>query len=164
MIVIGIDPGIADGKPLALVTVDTDELRVVSCAEKHIGSGHSLWTKYGIWRRCLWLAIERDKPDLVAIEDSRGVGGKGSAHLQTLVSLLSEVAEIWYNSPTILVKPTEAKAAVRKGNSTKEEIAQTIRMLMDCSGLPEGHDWTDAVAVALAGERKWQMEQLKEGG
>ena len=163
MIVIGIDVGTADKKPIAIVTVDTDEWRVVSCAEKHIGSGHSLWTKYGIWRRCLWLAIERDEPDLVAIEDSRGIGGRGSAHLQTLVTLLKERAEE-LGVPVVLVKPTEAKAAVRKGNSTKEEIAQTIRALMDCSELLAGHDWTDAVAVALAGERKWQMEQLKKGG
>lgn len=169
MIVIGIDPSIADGKPLAAVTLDVEALRLIPDPswfrfDRMTDSwGCDLRSKYDQWLAYLDNLISLKKPDLIAIEDSRGVGGKGSAHLQTLVTLLKEQAEA-LGVPVILVKPSEAKAAVRKGNSTKVEIAETIRALMDCTALPDGYDWTDAVAVALAGERKWQWEQAKKGG
>ena len=39
--------------------------------------------------------------------------------------------------------------------------AHGVRLLYDCSKLPEGYDYTDAVAVAHAGEAKrfWESQE-----
>ena len=170
MIILGIDPGIAAGKPLAIVTVGTDELRVIADREwreeEVLGAwGSGLWRKFGQWRGRLLVLEMLRQPDLIVIEDSRGVGGKGSAHLQALVTLLKEQAE-GLGVSVILVNPQEAKAAVamgRGGRRTKKWVATGVRLLVDCSELPDGYDWTDAVAVALAGEQKWREQKLKGG-
>jgi len=166
MRVTGIDPGIAAGKPIAIVTVDflpTDAPRITGVVDETALSG-SLWDKFCVWRMCLRCVIDQQRPDLVAIEDARGVGGKGSAHLMALVTLLKEVCKD-QGVPVILVNNQQAKSAIlRTGRRTAKRVAETIRLLVEnADDLPEsaGFDHEAATSVAWAGETLWR-EKLME--
>ena len=154
MRIIGIDPSTAPGKPHAIVTIDTDARRVTHAVEDIEAQGGPLWDRLGLWRFLLAVVIADQQPDLVAIENARGVGGQGHA-LQTLVALLAEQAEAC-GVPCVLVNPQSAKSAVCVSKlRNKKAVAHGVRLLYDCAGLPGGYDHTDAVAIAHAGEALW---------
>lgn len=168
MKIVGIDPAIAKGKPIAIVTLSlspTDAPRILGVVDETSLSG-SLMDKYKLWRFCLRLVIEQQKPDLVAIEEARGPGGKGSAHLRALVTLLKELCEE-VGTPVILVNNQQAKSAIlRTGRRTAERVAASVRLLVEnADRLPEtaGFDYEAAVSVAWAGEGLWREKQMREG-
>jgi len=167
MKVVGIDPAIANGKPIAIIALDlplTDAPRITGGVDKTALSG-SLWEKCKLWRLCLRCVIEQQKPDLVAIEDARGVGGRGSAHLMTLVTLLVELCEE-LDVPVILINNQQAKSAViRTGRRTAKDVAANVRLLVEnADKLPPsaGFDYEAAVSVAWAGEALWRQGQMWE--
>jgi len=169
--IIGFDPGIAIGKPVAIVAIDdayhpgclmpgddpTPWVQLLGHAPKDKLTG-TLWQRYKYIRSVLQSEIVLRAPDLVAIEDSRGVGGRGHA-LQTLVALVQEWCTEW-GVPCVTVNPQTVKAAFGK---KKPEIAANIRLLLrGADKLPRGRDWTDAVAVALCGAAALLLKQQRE--
>ena len=167
MKVIGVDPAIAKGKPIAIVTLEltsTDAPKIVGVVDETSLSG-SLWEKYKLWRFCLALAIKQQQPDLVAIEEACGLGGKGSAHLRTLVTLLKERCKT-LGVPVVLVNNQQAKSAMSVSwPATAEKIADSVRLLVHGAyALPatKGYDYEAAVSVALAGEGLWRQKQMRE--
>ena len=160
MRIVGIDPGIAAGKPISIVTIDTDARKVIGVVDI-VARDDPLWDKFGTWRYILACVIAQQQPDLVAIENARGVGGRGHA-LQTLVTLLAEQAEAC-GVPCVLVHPQVVKSAVCPAGTlrNKKMVAWSVRNLYDCTGLPAGHDYTDAVAVGHAGEAARRLEMAE---
>lgn len=164
MIVLGIDPGIACGKPFAMVVVELgDNLRpeVLHWAEGVV-EGKSQWGRVGEWhekfKHMVIIACSEDI-DLVAVEAARGVGGRG-AHLQCLVNFICCWAEA-QGIPAVKVNPQTVKSAVRivgqKGPMTAKRVAENVQsMVWKAEELPEtkGYDYEAAVAVAIAGEGK----------
>ena len=168
MKIVGIDPAIAAGKPIAIVTLEltpNDAPRIVGVVDETSLQGN-LWDKLCAWRMCLRCVIEQQRPDLVAIEDARGPGGKGSAHLRALVTLLKDKAES-LGVPVILVNNKTAKSAIlRTGKRTAQRGAGSVRLLIEnADKLPEsaGFDHEAAVSVAWAGEGLWREGQMRAG-
>jgi hypothetical protein len=161
--VIGIDPGIADGKPYAIVALDTDAPKLVGVCDTHEPMRGTLWQKYQAWMINLMGSVSRFKPDLVAIEDARGVGGKGSGYLIALVRLLQDWAE-GVGVEVVLVNPSKVPGAVgarRTGVGMRvRTIVQGAEQLQET---PES-DYEFACAVALAGEAKWREEEYGADG
>jgi len=162
MIVLGIDPGIADGKPYAMVAVETGVPRAVGVCDTLEPMGGSLSAKYRAWQLHLVASILRFRPELVAVEDARGVGGKGSGYLMALVRLLCDWCEeedvAW-----VLVHPAKAKAAVLAGNQGSDIVCRMVRMLVQgADQLQEtaDHDYESACAIALAGAAKWRENNV----
>ena len=94
MLVLGIDPGIAVGKPIAMAVVDTEGPEVLWWCGHAMGK-RGVLSRYVDWIDSLHFAILADKdcrPGLVAIEQARGPGGSAHA-LQTLVQILCEECE-----------------------------------------------------------------------
>ena len=167
MRVTGIDPAIAKGKPIAIVTLElTSETPRITGVVAEAALGGPLWEKFEIWRMCLRCVIEQQRPDLVAIENARGPGGKGSAHLRALVTLLKDRAES-LGVPVILVNNQQAKSAVLSTfERTAERVALAVRYLVEnAAALPtsDGYDYEAAVSIALAGEGLWREKQMREG-
>ena len=168
MRIIGFDPGIAIGKPVAIVAIDdayhpgclmpgddpTPWVQLLGHAPKDKLTG-TLWQRYKYIRSVLQSEVVLWAPDLVAVEDSRGVGGRGHA-LQTLVALVQEWCIEW-GAPCVTVNPQTVRAAYGK---TKPCLAKNIRLLVrGADKLPRGYDWTDACAVALCGKAEWGKVQ-----
>jgi len=160
MIVLGIDPGIADGKPYAMVCLETDVPKVIGVCDTHEPMSGSLWHKFVVWHASLRASLYRFKPELVAIEDARGVGGKGSGYLMALVRLLCDwCAE--EDVPWVLVHPARAKAAVLAGNQGSDIVCRMVRMLVqgaDQLQETDGFDYEAACGIALGGEAKWRQD------
>jgi len=167
MRIIGFDPGIAIGKPVAIVAIDdayhpgclmpgddpTPWVQLLGHAPKDKLRG-TLWQRYKYVRSVLRAEVDKWAPDLVAIEDSRGVGGRGHA-LQTLVELVQEWCAEW-GVPCVTVNPQTIRAAYGK---TKQEVANNVHLLLrGADKLPRGRDWTDACAVALCGPAAYRLE------
>ena len=167
MKVVGIDPAIAKNKPIAIVTLElapNDAPRIVGVVDETKLEG-SLWDKFSLWRLCVRCVILQQHPDLVAIEDARGPGGKGSAHLRALVTLLVELCEE-LGVPVQMVNNQQAKSAiVRTGRRTAEDVAANVRLLVEnADTLPAtaGFDYEAAVSVAWAGEGLRRQGQMWE--
>lgn len=166
MRITGIDPAVAKGKPIAMVTIEllpTAAPHITGVVDEASLSG-SLWEKLVVWRLCLRHVIGQQRPDLVAIEDARGPGGKGSAHLRALVTLLKDRAES-LGVPVVLVNNMQAKSAIlRTGKRTAERVAVSVRLLVDnAESLPrsKGFDHEAAVSIAWAGVGLYREKQMR---
>lgn len=153
--VLGIDPGIAEGKPLPMVGVDPTELRVLGYSSTEVLKG-DLWGRLLDAEQRLEAELELMHPELVVVEDARGVGGSAHA-LQTLVELICD----WCEARGVEVLRVNPQTVKKHYGRQKHEIALAMSILLQGSDqLPDGEDWTDAAAIAMAGFVEWTEARL----
>lgn len=174
-VILGIDPGLALNKPMAMTLVKFredgtrhllswwgDHLRVV---DDHIEDRISGWLElFELMLQVSWKKVDRS-PDMVVIEDVRR-HGRGGAHMQCLITFLKERAEK-HGIRAELVHPSSVKLhATGYGKSTTPEVALFVRS--EYAGadrlpvLPGEHDWQMALAIAGAGYAILQKEALEQ--
>ena len=177
MRIIGFDPGIAIGKPVAIVAIDdayhpgcpmpgddpTPWVQLLGHAPKDKLDGMH-WRRTTYIRSVLRAEIDRWAPDLIAVEDSytrnfRNKQGERTFPLHAIVQYVMDWCTEWSVS-CVTVNPQTVKAAFGK---KKPEIAKNIRLLVrSANKLPRGYDWTDACAVALCGKAALLLKQQRE--
>jgi len=160
MIVLGVDPGTivlgyglieSHGDDMALVHYDT-----IKCKARSGMSERLLFLHTGLTK-----AVKKYRPDVMAIEspfvgeNARSAIAIGKA--QAIVLLIAAQNRI----PIYEYSPAQVKHHVADyGASSKEQIQQMVKMLLELEELPEPHDAADALAVAICHLRECRMQGM----
>ena len=162
MRVLGVDPGTivlgyglldAEGDEMTLVHYDC-----IKCKARSEMSERLLFLHTGLSK-----AVKKYKPDVMAIE-SPFVGENVKSALaigkaQAIVLLIAAQNGI----PIYEYSPAQVKHHVADyGASSKEQIQQMVKMLLELDEVPEPHDAADALAVAICHLRECKMRELHE--
>jgi Holliday junction resolvasome RuvABC endonuclease subunit len=170
ILILGIDPAIDIGKPMAMALVQFDgDQRIAKnwcdgrVGDKYIKDRTSVWGTmlYAMLRVC-HNAYGR-YPDMVAIEDVRA-RGRGGSHLETLVTCLCEEADALGVRCEKIHPSTVKKEATGNGRASTEEVAKYVRLeYVGMDKVPHvagEYDIEMAVAVAGAGYAMLIQEAL----
>lgn len=66
-------------------------------------------------------------------------------------------------SPLLFIYwPSQVKAAVLKGNASKKEVQQAVKLILGLSKVPRPDDAADAVAVAVCLATRYQIDKLQK--
>ena len=182
VVIIGVDPGMAEGKPIAAVPCGFGEGETVVLypIQRDIPLGASFMDKLLMWwetiaayAKAVPLTLRADGALVcVACETARGVGGSGWA-LQALVTFVREIVEqkpmalfvpVIGISRFIPVNPSEAKKYVAaNGRADAETVARFVEAIVrNPQNIPPSkeYDYHAACAVAITAYRKLCAEQL----
>lgn len=168
MKVLGVDPGFSPGKPIGLAVVaflpdGSMEILYLSRGERMPRAGDL--EQQIAFRDLLVSAIDQWSPDLVAIENARGKG-QAAGKLQIIVRMSKQAAKD-AKTPSVLIHPMQVKSAIAMFGSTpmsKEQVVEHINNLFgeslgDAISNDE-NDLADAIAIAIAGEAHYKVEQI----
>jgi Holliday junction resolvasome RuvABC endonuclease subunit len=139
---------------------------------RHVDSQH-VYTKPdygGVDERCrpIWTSLSQMTGEIYAYESQDSVlaakhvtGNRNASsdYVRDVVGLIRARAYSC-NAALVSVTPSEIRRAFGlQAGATKEQVAQMLRKLV--SGIPTklALHVTDALAVAVAGERKWNMQR-----
>jgi crossover junction endodeoxyribonuclease RuvC len=162
MIILGVDPGtIVLG--YGLIETREGEMTLVSydaikCKARSAMSERLLFVYDGLTK-----VVKKHKPDVVAIE-SPFVGENVKSALaigkaQAIVMLIAAQNGL----PIYEYSPAQVKHHVADyGASSKEQIQQMVKMLLELDEVPEPHDAADALAVAICHIRESRLRDLLE--
>jgi len=150
LIILGIDPGINTTGYGIIRTLQNDEMKIVECGiiSSPAKLEHSSRLKY-IYDRLIDI-IERQKPDVVAIENLFH-----NKNLKSLVDVSEAIGVITLAAANFNIRiekfsPLKVKSAiVGFGRAEKEQVGMMIQNLLDLEVPPESHHISDALAVAV---------------
>ena len=149
MRVFGVDPGsLRTG--YGCIDTDGSRHRLVACGAITTPAGATFPEKLLAIHRALGQLLRKHKPDCVVVENVFHAANVRSAlklgHARG-VALLSAVAGGY---PVIEYTPAEIKlAVVGYGRAEKHQVGEMVRLLLGLSEVPEPHDASDALAVAI---------------
>jgi hypothetical protein len=172
VVIIGVDPGMAKNKPVAAAALLFKDgvITVFVCAPFDLEDSpllHKLTTWEYTVRIIVDIVLTVLKDDSMtihlAVEDARGVGGRGWT-LQALVAHLKELARpVDHKLPlpvegldsAMVIKPAEIKKAVTgQGNASAETVAMFVNAhVQNPEQIPDsaGYDYHAACATAITG-------------
>lgn len=149
MRVFGVDPGsLRTG--YGCIDTDGSRHRLVACGAITTPAGAAFPEKLLAIHRALVQLLRKHKPDCVVVENVFHATNVRSAlklgHARG-VALLAAVAGGY---PVIEYTPAEIKlAVVGYGRAEKHQVGEMVRLLLGLSEVPEPHDASDALAVAI---------------
>ena len=149
MRVFGVDPGsLRTG--YGCIDTDGSRHRLVACGAITTPAGAAFPEKLLAIHRALVQLLRKHKPDCVVVESVFHATNVRSAlklgHARG-VALLAAVAGGY---PVIEYTPAEIKlAVVGYGRAEKHQVGEMVRLLLGLSEVPEPHDASDALAVAI---------------
>jgi crossover junction endodeoxyribonuclease RuvC len=160
MRVLGVDPGTivlgyglidAEGDEMTLIHYDS-----IKCKARSEMSERLLFLHTGLTK-----AVKKYHPNVVAIEspfvgeNARSAIAIGKA--QAIVLLIAAQNGI----PIYEYSPAQVKHHVADyGASSKEQIQQMVKMLLELDEVPEPNDAADALAVAICHLRECRMKEM----
>jgi len=167
ILILGIDPGLAKGKPMAMALVEFPGRELLGFCDERV-EAHRLEQRLTNWtmsfaRMALHCKEVYDRsPDMVAIEDVRA-RGRGGAHMQCLITFLKERAD-GLGIRVEPVNPSSVKLhATGYGAASTEDVAIFVRSeYKGADKLPQvagEYDMEMAVAIAGAGYAVLQKEE-----
>ena len=149
MRVFGVDPGsLRTG--YGCIDTDGSRHRLVACGAITTPAGAAFPEKLLAIHRGLGQLLRKHRPDCVVVENVFHAMNVRSAlklgHARG-VALLSAV-EAGY--PLVEYTPAEIKlAVVGYGRAEKHQVGEMVRLLLGLDAVPEPHDASDALAVAI---------------
>jgi crossover junction endodeoxyribonuclease RuvC len=147
--VFGVDPGsLRTG--YGCIDTDGSRHRLVACGAITTPAGAEFPEKLLAIHRALGQLLRKHKPDCVVVENVFHAMNVRSAlklgHARG-VALLTAV-EGGY--PVVEYTPAEIKlAVVGYGRAEKHQVGEMVRLLLGLSEVPEPHDASDALAIAI---------------
>jgi crossover junction endodeoxyribonuclease RuvC len=147
--VFGVDPGsLRTG--YGCIDTDGSRHRLVACGAITTPAGAAFPEKLLAIHRALVQLLRKHKPDCVVVESVFHAANVRSAlklgHARG-VALLAAVAGGY---PVIEYTPAEIKlAVVGYGRAEKHQVGEMVRLLLGLNEVPEPHDASDALAVAI---------------
>lgn len=163
MIVLGIDPGMAAGKPIAIAAADITPERLLALwhCESILSAGGAIG--FQEWMEELQDAVISFQPALIAVEDALAPNLRSAAALQNVVMAVALVAQST-GVPIIKIHPSRVRPAIAFNGRTPDsaDVVATINMLFHLALADAQHDIAFAYAIAVAGEAQWRVEQILE--
>lgn len=176
-IVLGVDPGLGRSLGLARVELTRSGSRAQALDRPQPRKGLSASDKVEEALRILW-GLELEGYDAIAVEDQAGVEVGAQRAAQERAAAKGAEAGAWgsnassrrvhevfggvrllaiaWELPLVVIAPSTAKVAITgNGRATKEQVRSHVQLLFGAR-LRE-HD-ADAVAVGVAGGRRWLRE------
>jgi hypothetical protein len=170
-LVLGIDPAIDVGKPMAMVLVQfRDGQRIAKTwCDGRVGDKY-IKDRVSVWGTVMYAMLKAAKeefgayPDMVAIEDVRS-RGRGGSYMETLVTCLCEEADALGIRCEKINPSTVKKLAAGKGNASTPQVAMFVRNEyenMHKIPVTDGeYDIEMAAAIAGAGYALLQQEAME---
>lgn len=164
MIIMGIDPGTIKAG-YGVIRAEGSEIKAIDYG---LAKGGSRSRKdYGKRLRKIYSELQKiidtHKPDQIYIESvffhknvksAIKIGeGRGVAILAASFGNV-EVGEL---SPKVI-----KKAVTGRGDASKQQVADMVKLILGLSEIPSPDDVTDALAIAIAGSHRKQLDILKE--
>jgi len=147
--VFGIDPGSAR---TGYGCIDSDGRRhqLVGCGAVRAGAGATFPDQLSIIYRELTALLAEHRPECVAIENIFYAMNARSALKLGHARGVAMLAAIEAGVVVVEYTPAEIKrAVVGYGRAEKRQVAQMVKMLLGLDTIPQPHDATDALAVAI---------------
>ena len=164
MRILGIDPGlvqtgfgIIDEKDGSMVFLDCGVIRTSS----------SLPIPYRLKRIYSGLKhiIETQRPDVVSLENIFIARNVNSALKLGHARGAAILAAVNYDLEVFDYTPAEVKKAIAGfGRADKEQVQQMVKRLLSLSDLPNPHDASDALAIAICHSQSRKMHQKLKAG
>jgi crossover junction endodeoxyribonuclease RuvC len=147
--VFGIDPG-SDRTGYGCVDSDGRRHQLVRCGAVRAGAAATFPDQLSIIYRELTVILADCRPECVAIEDvfhavnARSALKLGHARgVAMLAAIEAGVAVVEYTPAAI------KRSVVGYGRAEKGQVAQMVKLLLGLDAIPQPHDATDALAVAI---------------
>ena len=149
MIILGIDPGIAD-TGWGFIEIKNHQTKVINFGSIKTAAGKELSSRLLLLYQELNQLIKKFKPDKMAVESVFfGVNAKTAllvGHAKGVVLLLGAQNKLEVNEYT----PLQIKiAATGYGRADKLQMQKMIQKLLNLKKIPKSDDAADALAVAL---------------
>ncbi len=149
MIILGIDPGIAD-TGYGVIKKDGDKYFLVACGSLKTPPQHNLPTRLEKLHSLLSHIIKKYRPDVVGVEElffAKNVKTALTvAHARGVILLTARA-----NGCTVReFTPLQVKQALTGyGRADKNQIQQMVKTILKLKAVPQGDDAADALAIAI---------------
>jgi crossover junction endodeoxyribonuclease RuvC len=147
--VFGVDPGsLRTG--YGCIDTDGSRHRLVACGAITTRAGAEFPEKLLAIHQELGRLLRTHKPDCVAVENVFHAANVRSALKLGHARGVALLAAVEGGYPVIEYSPAEIKlAVVGYGRAEKRQVGEMVRLLLGLSEVPEPHDASDALAVAI---------------
>jgi crossover junction endodeoxyribonuclease RuvC len=147
--VFGVDPGsLRTG--YGCIDTDGSRHRLVACGAITTPAGAAFPEKLLAIYRALGQLLRTHKPDCVAVENVFHATNVRSALKLGHARGVALLAAVEGGYPVIEYTPAEIKLAlVGYGRAEKHQVGEMVRLLLGLNEVPEPHDASDALAVAI---------------
>ncbi len=149
MRVFGVDPGsLRTG--YGCIETDGSRHRLVACGAIATPSGADFPARLLIIHRELVRLLRKHRPDCVAVESVFYAANVRSALKLGHARGVALLAAVEGGYPLVEYAPAEIKqAVVGYGRAEKRQVGEMVRLLLGLTDIPEPHDASDALAVAI---------------
>ena len=150
MIIIGIDPGIADTGYGVIQKNDDNTLKCLDYGSIKTKSNLELSKRLSILYKELDTIIKRYKPNLMAVEELFFCNNAKTAIIvgQARGVILLTINQ--NNIPFLEFTPLQVKQTVSTyGKATKAQVQKMIKLILNLKIIPKPDDAADALAVAI---------------
>ena len=160
MRILGIDPG-TYRLGVGLIDTNQDEMSFVESYLLTAPKADYLPDRLRVLYEGLIKIIEEWKPDEAAIEQPFVHLNARTAMMIGYVQAVAMLAAAQYHIPVQMYSPKEIKKSVTDyGNSSKEQVHEMVKVILDLEKLSDSLDVSDALAVTICHSREVQIRQL----
>lgn len=160
MKVLGIDPGTVS-MGYGVVAGDGDDLVMVDCGALKRSAKSPIGERLYYYYQQLRGIIAQFKPEVVAIETPFLAKNVRSALAIGRAQAVAILAAASSNLPSYEYTPAQIKQTVTGyGASSKEQIAEMVKLQLGLEALPEPSDAADALAAAICHLRQVRLSRL----
>ena len=160
MRILGIDPG-TYRLGVGLIDTNRDEMSYVKSFLLTASKADQLSDRLHVLYEGLVKIIEQWEPDEAAIEQPFVHLNVRTSMAIGYVQAIAMLAAAHYNIPVQMYSPREIKKSVTDyGNSTKEQVHEMVKVMLDLENLQESLDVSDALSVTICHSREVHIRQL----
>jgi crossover junction endodeoxyribonuclease RuvC len=147
--VFGVDPGsLRTG--YGCIDTDGSRHRLVACGAIATPAGAPFPDKLLAIHRGLGQLLRKHRPDCVVVENIFHAANVRSALKLGHARGVALLAAVESGYPVVEYTPAEIKlAVVGYGRAEKRQVGEMVRLLLGLSDVPQPHDASDALAVAI---------------
>jgi crossover junction endodeoxyribonuclease RuvC len=147
--VFGVDPGsLRTG--YGCIDTDGSRHRLVACGAIATPAAAAFPEKLLVIHRALGQLLRKHRPDCVVVENVFHAVNVRSALKLGHARGVALLAAVESGYPVVEYTPAEIKlAVVGYGRAEKHQVGEMVRLLLGLSEVPEPHDASDALAIAI---------------
>ena len=160
MIILGIDPG-TQVMGWGVVETDGSDVSMVGYGAIKVPDKLQPAEKLNLLYKELQKIINKYKPDNVAVEQPFVAKNVHSAFVVGRAQAMALLAAANKNIPAFEYTPAQVKQQVANyGASSKEQIQEMVKLLLNLEEIPQPNDAADALAIALCHAQEARVNEL----
>jgi len=161
MIVLGIDPGIADTGWGVIEEVSGNKLKCLAYGSVKTPAGHSLGDRLVQLAEELEIILAKFKPEAIGIEELFFCNNVKTALTVGQARGVAFLCARKTKAPVFEFTPLQVKQAVAGyGNADKKQVQKMVALILNLKDIPKPDDAADALAIAIATSQSFQLLKL----